>query len=80
MLKDQRELLELFNAHGVEYMVIGGHAVGAHAQPRLTKDLDLLVRNSQENSIRVFRALALPHTLMFSNHSRVFRGTTFGSA
>ena len=54
MLKDQKELLELFNVHGVEYMVIGGHAVGAHAEPRLTKDLDLLVRNTPENSVGVF--------------------------
>ncbi len=28
MLKDQRDLLAVFNAHGVKYLVIGAHAVG----------------------------------------------------
>jgi len=58
MLKDQRELLDAFNAHGVEYLVVGGHAVGAYGEPRLTKDLDILLRNSPENAERVYRALA----------------------
>ena len=57
MLKDQRDLLSAFNAEGVEYLVIGGHAVGMHAEPRATKDLDVVVRNNAENSERVFRAL-----------------------
>ena len=58
MLKDQRDLLDAFNAHGVEYLVIGGHAVGAYSEPRLTKDLDILIRNTPENGDRVYRALA----------------------
>ncbi len=33
MLKDQIELLSALNDHGVEYMVVGGHAVNAHACP-----------------------------------------------
>jgi hypothetical protein len=57
MLKDQKDLLSAFNAEGVEYLVIGGHAVGMHAEPRATKDLDVFVRNDAENSKRVFRAL-----------------------
>ncbi len=57
MLKDQRDLLCAFNAEGVEYLVIGGHAVGMHAEPRATKDLDVFIRNDAENSKRVFRAL-----------------------
>jgi hypothetical protein len=31
MLTDQKELLAAFNAHGVEYVVIGGHAQQAKA-------------------------------------------------
>jgi hypothetical protein len=57
MLKDQIELLEEFNAKGVEYLVIGGHAVSAHGVPRMTKDLDVWVRNTPENGRAVFRAL-----------------------
>jgi hypothetical protein len=58
MLKDQKDLLSLFNAHGVEYVVIGGYAVNAHGVPRLTKDLAIFIRSSQINSERVFAALA----------------------
>jgi len=58
MLKDQEELLAAFNAHGVEYVVIGGHAVGAYGEPRLTKDLDVLIRSTPDNAQRIFKALA----------------------
>jgi hypothetical protein len=57
MLKDQKELLSAFNAHSVEYVVIGGHAVSEHSQPRATKDLDILIRADQKNSEAVYRAL-----------------------
>jgi hypothetical protein len=57
MLKDQKELLELFNAHSVKYLVVGGHAVGIHAEPRGTKDLDIFIKADPENSLAVFRAL-----------------------
>lgn len=57
MLRDQRDLLSAFNAEGVEYMVVGGHAVNAYGVPRLTKDLDVFIRSNLLNSERVFRAL-----------------------
>jgi hypothetical protein len=47
-----------FNAEGVEYLVVGGQAVNAHGAPRLTKDLDLFLRSTADNSERVFKALA----------------------
>ncbi len=55
---DQKDLLRAFNENGVEYLVIGGHAVSHHTEPRTTKDLDLLIRDSEENSHAVYRALA----------------------
>lgn len=58
MLKDQRGLLAALNAHGVKYLVIGGHAVGIHADPRGTKDLDVFIKADEENSKAVFAALA----------------------
>jgi hypothetical protein len=58
MLRDQRDLLCAFNAEGVEYLVVGGHAVNVHGVPRLTKDLDVFIQGSELNSERVFRALA----------------------
>jgi predicted nucleotidyltransferase len=57
MLKDQRDLLSAFKEHGVEYVVVGGHAVTAYGFSRMTKDLDVLIRDTEENAQAVFRAL-----------------------
>jgi Nucleotidyl transferase of unknown function (DUF2204) len=57
--EDLRQLLLAFNAHGVEYLIVGGYAVGAYAEPRATKDLDLFIRSEVRNSEAVFRALAV---------------------
>ena len=59
MLRDQRDLLCAFNAEGVEYLVVGGHAVNAYGVPRLTKDLDVFIRSNEANSEKVFRALTV---------------------
>ncbi len=58
MLKDQRDLLAVFNAHGVKYLVIDAHAVGIHSEPRGTKDLDVFIKADAANSKAVFAALA----------------------
>lgn len=55
--KDLKELLLAFNEHGVEYLVVGGYAVGVHSEPRATKDLDIFIRPDLKNSEAVFRAL-----------------------
>lgn len=57
MLKDQRDLLTVFNAHDVKYLVIGAHAVGVHAEPRGTKDLDVFIKADETNSKAVYAAL-----------------------
>ena len=57
MLKDQRDILAAFNAHGVKYLVIGGHAVNIHADPLGTMDLDVFIKANEENSKAVFAAL-----------------------
>ena len=55
--KDLRELLALFNTTGVEFLVVGGHAVAFHGRPRLTDDLDLFVRPDIGNGERIVQAL-----------------------
>jgi predicted nucleotidyltransferase len=57
MYPDFKELLSVFNAHNVRYLIVGGYAVSIHAQPRATKDLDILIDPSKENSEAVFAAL-----------------------
>ena len=58
MNQDFSDLLAEFNAQGVEYLVVGGHALAAHGYVRATKDFDVWVRPSAENALRVLRALA----------------------
>ena len=54
---DFKELLELFNKHKVEYLVVGGYALAFHGAPRFTGDIDLLVRPVRENAERILAAL-----------------------
>ena len=58
MYLDFKELLAILNAHKVQYLVVGGYAVSFHAQPRATKDLDLLVKPDLPNAIALYAALA----------------------
>ena len=55
--RDFRELLESFNAHGVEYVLVGAYALAFHGAPRYTGDLDLFVRPTLENARRILAAL-----------------------
>jgi len=47
----------LFNAHEVDYVVVGAHALAYHGAPRFTGDLDVLVRPDKTNAHRVLAAL-----------------------
>ncbi len=51
------ELLQLLNEFQVEYLIVGGFAVMKYGEPRYTKDLDVWVHHSAENSVRVIAAL-----------------------
>ena len=50
---DFRYLLTLFNAHKVEYMIVGGYALAFHGVPRYTGDIDLLVKPDIKNAKRI---------------------------
>ena len=54
---DFKEFLRSLNDNRVEYLLIGGYAVGYHGYVRATADLDVWVRNNQTNAERVVRAL-----------------------
>ena len=58
MFPDFKELLALLNEHKVKYLVIGGYAVSVHAQPRVTKDLDIFILPAPDNAKAIFKALA----------------------
>ncbi len=58
MNPDFKELLLAFNAHNVEYLIVGAHALAAHGHVRATKDLDLWVQPDTSNAQKVIQALS----------------------
>ncbi|MBN1691096.1 MAG: nucleotidyltransferase [Dehalococcoidia bacterium] len=54
---DFKELLELFNKHKVEYVVVGGYALAFHGAPRFTGDIDIFIYAHPENAHHVLEAL-----------------------
>ena len=55
--QDFKEFLKLFNLKKVEYLVIGGYAVGYYGYPRPTGDLDIWISNAPDNAERAREAL-----------------------
>ena len=58
MDENLKQLLSAFNANRVKYVVIGGYAVFVHAQPRMTKDLDVFIESSPANALATYKGLA----------------------
>jgi hypothetical protein len=49
--------LKLLNAHQVEYLLIGGYAVGYHGYPRATADMDIWIAVNPANADKVVAVL-----------------------
>ena len=58
MNRDFNELLLAFNENGVEYLVVGAHALAVYGLVRATKDLDVWILAERENARRVLRAIS----------------------
>jgi hypothetical protein len=56
--EDWRAFIESLNSNKVEYVIVGAVALAYHGFPRYTGDLDVLVRNTPENTKRLESALA----------------------
>ncbi|MBN8480175.1 MAG: hypothetical protein J0L88_01155 [Xanthomonadales bacterium] len=54
---DWEDFIRALAGRGVEYMIVGGVAVGAHGHVRYTKDMDVWFRATQENARRLIDAL-----------------------
>ncbi len=57
VLKDFAELCSLWNEQSVEFLIVGGYAVGYHGAPRFTGDLDILVHPDVEQVGKMLAAL-----------------------
>src|SRR2546427_376598 len=53
---DFRDFLKSLNDYGVEYLLIGGHAVAYHGYVRPTQDMDVWIAVSPENAQRMVAA------------------------
>jgi hypothetical protein len=55
--RDFKEFLKLLNAHQVEYLLIGGYAVGYFGYPRATADMDIWIAMHPANAEKIVTAL-----------------------
>jgi predicted nucleotidyltransferase len=77
---DFKDFLRLLNSHGVEYLLVGGYAVGYHGYPRATGDMDIWIAVSEANAQKaamVLRDFGMPKETvsqdLFLDKDRVIR-------
>ena len=54
---DFKEFVELLNKNNVEYLIVGGYAVGIHGYPRYTGDLDIWINATRQNAHKMVAVL-----------------------
>lgn len=54
---DFSEFFDSLIAHDVEFLIVGAYALALHGAPRFTGDIDVFVRPTAANAIRLLRAL-----------------------
>jgi hypothetical protein len=62
---DFRDMLAMLSEEGVEFLIVGAYALAAHGYPRATGDIDIWVRCSDENAVKVWKALERFRAPMF---------------
>ena len=55
--QDFKEFIELLNKNKVEYLVVGGYAVGFHGYPRYTGDIDVWIKADNKNAEKMVSVL-----------------------
>jgi hypothetical protein len=81
--RDWTEFLSLLISRRMRFVLVGGHAVAGHGEPRLTEDLDVFVERSPANAKKLRQApvdfgfghlaptaaeLARPHKVFMLGH------------
>jgi hypothetical protein len=62
---DFKDFLRLLNSHAVEYLLVGGYAVGYHGYPRATGDMDVWIAVGESNAHKaaiVLRDFGMPES------------------
>ena len=55
--QDFREFIELLIKNRVEYLIVGGYAVGIHGHPRYTGDLDIWLNPTSKNAESILKSV-----------------------
>jgi predicted nucleotidyltransferase len=55
--QDFADFIELLNQHGIQYLVVGAHALAFHGRPRHTGDLDIWIKPDPENASKMILVL-----------------------
>ena len=55
--RDFKEFLQLLNLKKIEYLVIGGYAVGYYGYPRATGDLDIWIAINEPTAVKMVEVL-----------------------
>lgn len=66
-----QRILELLEAHGVEYMVVGGVAAVLRGAPVTTFDIDTLVKTDRANAERLHAALQVLDARYREHHGKL---------
>lgn len=77
---DFKDFLRLLSSHGVEYLLVGGYAVGYHGYPRATGGMDVWIPANESNAHKaaaVLRDFGMPEgeisDEMFLERDRIIR-------
>ena len=54
---DFRDFIKFLNVNDVEYLLVGGWAVGLYGNPRATKDIDILIAVDDDNLEKLKKAM-----------------------
>ena len=54
---DFKEFLQLLHSNQVEYLLVGGYAVGYYGYPRATADIDIWIAMHPQNAIKMVDVL-----------------------
>ena len=55
---DLRDFIQAMNNHNVDYILVGGYAVILHGYRRVTGDMDIWVKSTKENYLKLARAFS----------------------
>ncbi len=74
---DFNDFIFALNNSGTQYLVVGGYAVILHGYYRTTQDLDIWVKKTPENHLRLSKAFAIFGMPLFDMTLENFMGEDF---